>query len=279
MIGNVRSAYARQATPVASGLPRLDIALTDGGFEIPDGIQAGRYEFAATNAGTMTLSHFGIGKFPDRVTEEDIEAFFAAQGEDTDALSFDDIAFVGAADWPQPGKPPVTGVIDLQPGRYMAFKPLDDSEPVRFTVEGTFPATVEEPAADLTVTLHEMMIELPETAYTSSPVRWKIENTGSFHHEVAVLSVPSDFTAEDFQTLLSLPEEATPPPGVPDFEYQPVSAIGILSPTAPAGSMSNLRRVTISPPACSRSAPATRTRWTECMSSSMYPDGGDPLAS
>ena len=175
------------------------------------------------------MSHFGIGKFPDEVTEQDIEAFFAAQGEDTDALSFDDIGFVGAADWPQPGQPPVTGVIDLQPGRYMAFKPLEDQMPVRFTVDGEF-GTYEEPAADLTVTLHEMTIDLPVEAFTSSPLRWKIENSGAFHHEVAVLAVPPELDEDMFMTMLSLPEDATPPPGMPEFEYQPVNAIGILSP-------------------------------------------------
>jgi hypothetical protein len=226
---NGRHVLARQATPDASGLPRLDIELTDTGFVLPDGIQAGRYEFSATNTGTMTASHFAIGKFPDDVTEDDIEAFFAAQGEDTAALSFDDIAFVGAADWPQPDQPSVTGVIDLQPGRYMAFKPLADEVPVRFTVEGVFPADLDDPVADLTVTLQEMTIDLPESAFTSEPRRWKIANTGTISHEVAVLPIPTEMTGDDFMALLMLPEDATPPPGTPEFEYQPVAAIGILA--------------------------------------------------
>jgi hypothetical protein len=230
-LATVRPTLARQATPAAAGLPRLEIALTDAGLELPEGIQAGRYEFAAINTGTLSTSHFGIGKFPDAVTEADIEAFFAVQGEDTDALSFDDIAFVGAADWPQPGGPAVTGVIDLQPGRYIAFMPLEDQLPVRFTVEGEF-GTYDEPAADLTVGLHEMTIDLPDAALTSAPVRWKIENTGSFHHEVAVLVAPPGLDADMFMTMLSLPEDATPVPGMPEFEYQPVAAIGILSPHA-----------------------------------------------
>jgi len=225
----VRPTFARQATPAAAGLPRLEIAVTDAGLELPEGIRAGRYEFAATNTGTTALSHFGIGKFPDAVTEADIQAFWDARGEDTEALSFDDIAFVGAADWPQPGGPAVTGVIDLQPGRYMAFKPLNDEIPVRFTVEGQF-GTYAEPAADFTVTLTEMSIDLPEAAFTAAPVRWKIENTGGIHHEVAVVPVPAGFSEDDFMTLMSLPEDATPPPGMPAFEYQPVAAIGILGP-------------------------------------------------
>jgi hypothetical protein len=229
IIQNIRSpVVAQDATPAASGLPTLEITLTDAGFELPEGIQAGRYEFAATNTGTDTMSHFGIGKFPDEVTEQDIEQFIATQGEGAGAFDWDHIAFVGAADWPQPDSPPVTGVIDLQPGRYMAFKPFGDQPPTRFTVEGTFPA-VQEPESDLTVTLTEMTIDVPEAAFTSSPVRWKIENTGAFSHEVALLAVPDDFTEDDFMTLMSLPEDATPPPGVPEFEYQPVAAIGILA--------------------------------------------------
>ena len=228
IIQNTRSAVlAHDATPAASGLPSLEITLTDDGFELPDGIQAGRYEFAASNTGTMTVSHFGIGRFPDEVTEQDIEAFFASEG-DTEALSFDDISFVGAPDWPQPGQPAVTGVIDLQPGRYIAFKPVEEQEPVRFTVDGSFPA-VAEPVSDLTVTMREMAIDLPETAFTSSPMRWKIENPGAIHHEVAVLAVSPEFDVDMFMTLMSLPEDATPPPGTPEFEYQPVAAIGILS--------------------------------------------------
>lgn len=223
-----RPLLARQATPTASTLPRLEITLVDGGFELPEGIKAGRYEFAATNTGTQTVSHFGIGKFPDEVTEEDIQAFFASQGEGTDNLTFEDITFVGAPDWPQPGGPAVTGVIDLQPGRYMAFKPLTDEMPIRFAVEGEFP-DVAEPASDITVTLHEMMIELPEAAFTSSPLRWKIENTGAIHHEVAVLVAPPGLDGDMFMTMMTLPEDATPPPGMPEFEYLPVAAIGILS--------------------------------------------------
>lgn len=224
----VRPSHARQSIPAASGFPRLEIALTDEGFELPESMSAGRHEAVVTNTGTMTESHWAMGKFPDEVTEAEIEAFFAAQGEDTEALAFDDIAFVGVPDWPQPGGPAVTGVIDLQPGRYIAFKPVSDAVPVRFTVEGGFPA-VEEPASDLTVDLRDMAITLPETAFATAPVRWKIENTGSLHHDVAVVPVPADFTEDHFMTIMSLPWEATPPPGVPAFEYLPVAAIGILA--------------------------------------------------
>jgi hypothetical protein len=219
---------ARQATPEASGLPVVDIALTDTGFEGPPVLAAGRTLLRVTNTGTLTESHWAAGRFPDHVTDAEIEEFWNAEG-DTEALTFDELAFIGVPDWPQPGGPAVTGIVDFHPGRHFAFDPFGAREAVRFEVEGEL-GTPAEPEADLAVDLHDMTIVLPEAAFTSAPVRWKITNTGSIHHDVAVLPVPADFTEDHFMTLMSLPEDATPPPDVPAFEYLPVAAIGILSP-------------------------------------------------
>lgn len=224
------SAWARQASPEATGdFPVLDIELTDDGLIVPETVAAGRTLLRATNSGTMTESHWAMGKFPDAVTEAEIEAFFAAEGQDTDALAFDDIEFVGVPDWPQPDSDAVTGIVDLPAGRYMAFKPIADQMPVRFLVEGDA-VDAPEPDSDLVVDLHDMAIVLPDAAFTSAPVRWKIENTGSLPHDVAVLPVPPDFTADDFMALMMMPEDATPPPEMAGFEYLPVAAIGILAP-------------------------------------------------
>lgn len=216
---------AAQATP-APNLPPLEFALTDTGFEVPQPLQAGRYEVTVSNAGTSTESHFGLGSIPDRVTDAEYQEWLNAEG-DTEALTFDEVAFVGVPDWPQPGKPS-TGVIDLAPGRYFIFDPFGARGVQTLTVDGAFVAGGE-PVADLTVTLHEMEIVLPKSAFTSQPVRWKIENTGAFIHEVAVIPVSPDFTDEDLHTLLMLPEDATPPPGVTNIVYQPVAAIGVLA--------------------------------------------------
>jgi hypothetical protein len=216
---------AAQSTPSASGtsaeLPELTLTLTDTGFEIDEPLTAGRYEITVSNAGTLIESHFALGKVPDDVTDAEYEAFLQAQ-DDTEALGFEDIAFVGVPDWPAPGGS-VSGIIDLAAGR----------EPRTLMVEGD-PDEAREPDSDLTVELREMAIDLPESAFTSQPMRWKIANMGAMSHEVAVLPVPPDFTAEQFEqvlsVMLSLPEDATPSPDLPEFVYQPVSAIGILAP-------------------------------------------------
>jgi hypothetical protein len=222
-----RVSRAAQATPdAAADLPALGITLTDTGFEFPQPLNAGRYRVTATNVGTSTDSHFALGKIPDEVTDAQYQEWLAGYGEDTEALTFDDIGFVGVPDWPQPGKPS-TGVVDLAPGRYFLFDPFDARGYQTVKVDGENAAAAE-PAADLTVTLKEMEIVLPETAFTTKPVRWKIENTGAISHEVAIIPVSPDFTEEVLHTLFMLPEDATPPPGTPEFDYQPVAAIGIL---------------------------------------------------
>jgi hypothetical protein len=227
-----RASRAAQATSDASpaaatDLPALALTLTDTAFEIQEPLRAGRYQVTVSNAGTSTDSHFALGKIPDEITDAQYEEWLNSEEGETDALTFEDIAFVGVPDWPQPGGS-VSGVVDLAPGRYFLFDPFEARGYRTLVVEGEFTAATE-PASDLTVTLREMEIDFPETAFTTKPVRWKIENTGAMSHEVAVIPVSPEFTEEHLQMLFTLPEDATPPPGVPEFVYQPVAAIGILA--------------------------------------------------
>ncbi len=234
LLATTHASRAARATSEASpsagdDLPTLEIALTDTGFEFPQPLAAGRYAVLVSNTGTSTDSHFALGKLPDAVTDAQYDAWIAAEGEDTDALSFDDIEFVGVPDWPQPGEPS-TGVVDLAPGRYFLFDPFDARGYMTIAVDGAAPAAGSpEPVSDLTVTLREMEIVVPDAAVTTASVRWKIENVGGMSHEVAVVPVSADFTEEHLQLLFSLPEDATPPAGTPELVYQPAAAIGILA--------------------------------------------------
>jgi hypothetical protein len=222
------AAAAPLATPSADDLPELDVILTDNGFAIAQPLLAGRYRVVVSNIGASANSHSALGKIPDQITDEQYQAWLDSEDGETDALKFEDIAFVGMPDWPPPGGH-VSGIIDLTPGRYFLFDPFSARGYRTLHVGGkTSPSA--EPTADCTVTLHEMAIDLPDAAMTSKPVRWKIENTGGMCHEVAIIPRSSDFTEADLKNLLALPEDATPPPGTPEFVYQPVAAIGILAP-------------------------------------------------
>jgi hypothetical protein len=222
-----RSAIAMPATPGAAELQPLALKLTDTGFEIAQPVMAGRYEITVTNSGTSAISHFALGKIPEEVTEAEFEEWLAAE-DDTAALSFDDIGFVGVPDWPAPGGGTTTGVVDLAPGRYILFDPLTERTHLVLNIEGELTATPE-PAADVTVLLKEMTIDLPEAAFTSAPRRWKIDNQGGMIHEMAIVPIDPAFTEEDLHVLFTLPDDATPPPGVTGLDYQPVKAIGLLA--------------------------------------------------
>jgi hypothetical protein len=218
-----------QATPgTADDLPELRIALTDTGFDVPQPLSAGRYAVTAVNTGTSTVSHFGVGRIPDHVTDAEYQEWLAAE-DDTEALSFEEVEFAGVPDWPAPGGT-ATGIVDLPAGRYFIFDPISDRGFMPFGIDDGTDAVAGEPDADITVELKEMQLVIPPAAFTSAAVRWKIINQGAFIHEVAVLPVSEDFTAEHLHILLGLPDDATPPPGVPGFDYQPVTAIGLLSP-------------------------------------------------
>jgi hypothetical protein len=230
--GTIRAAQATPDAPAGGDdLPALELTLTDTGFEIPQPLRAGRYQVMVTNAGTSSDSHFALGKIPDDITDEQYEAFLATM-DDTAVLSFEDIAFVGVPDWPPPGGS-VLGIIDLEPGRYLLFDPISGRASQTVTVEGEA-GEAEEPVSDLTIELREMEFVFPETPFGSAPMRWKLTNTGAMSHELAVLPVSPEMTEETFahllEVMMSLPEDATPPPGLPEFVYQPVTAIGILAP-------------------------------------------------
>jgi len=234
LLATTHASRATQATPDASSvaddaLPLLEITLTDTGFEFAAPLAAGRQRVVVSNSGTLTDSHFALGKIPEAITDAQYDEWIAAEGEDTDALSFDAIEFVGVPDWPQPGKPS-TGVVDIAPGRYFLFDPFAGRQPQQLTVAGAAIAgDAPVPDADVTVTLTEMAIDLPDAVLTTAPLRWKIENTGTMSHEVAIVPVSADFTEEHLQMLFTMPEDATPLAGTPELVYQPVAAIGILA--------------------------------------------------
>jgi hypothetical protein len=229
--GTIRAAQATPDAAAGSALPTLELTLTDTGFAITHPLQAGRYQITVTNAGTSSDSHFALGKIPDAITDAQYEAFLVAM-DDTADLSFEDIAFVGVPDWPAPGER-VSGVVDLEPGRYLLFDPFSGRASETIMVEGDV-GEAEEPVSDLTIELREMEFVFPETTFRSAPMRWKLTNTGAMSHELAVLPVSPEMTEETFahllEVMMSLPEDATPPPGLPEFVYQPVTAIGILAP-------------------------------------------------
>jgi hypothetical protein len=225
-LATVPPIVAQQATPTTAGdLLALTVELADDAIVAPPEVPAGLTELTVTNTSANPSSHWLMARLPEGTTKEEADAIFSSEGADIDFEN--DLTFVGVPDWPPVGGS-VTGVIDLQPGYYLMLDVFGGRGEGRLDVSGD-PAAVAEPASDLTVTLKDMIIDLPAAAFTTAPKRWKIENIGSIPHDIAVVPIAEGMTAEDVMYVWSLPEDATPTPGGPWIEYEPVAAIGVLS--------------------------------------------------
>jgi hypothetical protein len=213
-----------RATPTADEFPTLTLTLLDDGFEIEPTLAAGRYAVTVRNDGTSADAHTVFAGLPDGVTRERMTEVL--QSEDDAGFDFNTLKGAGFPDWPPAGGW-VTGVADLHPGTYVLFDPFSSRGYAFVDVTGEMP-DVATPDAEYDITIGEMEIIMPDAPFTTEPARWHIANKGALLHEVAVLSVPEGFTFDDFMALMMLPEEATPTPDMPVFEYKPVAAIGLL---------------------------------------------------
>lgn len=210
-------------------LPLLEIEMTDEGFVVPTTVPAGMTQVSILNTGTMGDSHLFICRLNESLSDE-IASRFLETGNEEGIVWEQDFDFKGAPDWPMPGGPAVSGIVNLDPGSYwiVNLAEFEPREVGKFTVEGADAAPTCEPDADVNLQLMDFhfMFDTPELP--SGPTRWRIENIGALPHDIALIAVSEDLTKDDLMTLFTLDEGATPPPDIPAVEYLPVAAIGVL---------------------------------------------------
>ena len=216
-----------QATPEAGGLAELIITVRDDGYDIPEGLTAGRYAVSVVNAGT-TPSHGSLGRLPDGVTEEQVMTDMSSESEELPDW-FLNAGYVGSPDWVPPGETR-SGVIELPAGNYFVFDPFSSRNAFLTVAEGDGMGS--EPDADVEVELTEMNFVLPESGLPTGAARLKISNIGAIAHEFQVLAVPEGTNADQIAALFAMPEDATPTPGdelaQALVDYAPVAATSIL---------------------------------------------------
>ncbi len=223
-----RSTFAfAQGTPTSGEFPALTITITDDGYDIPEGLMAGRYAVSIVNNGTAP-SHSSLGRLPDGVTQDEVTAFMTSESEELPDW-FVNAGYVGLPDWPAPGAT-ITGVVDLPEGNYFMFDPF--SARSAFVTVGPGELSTTEPESTATVELTEMHFILPDAGLPSGASVLKISNIGAIPHEFQVLAVPDGTTADQVAALFALPEDATPVPGdalqEALFDYQPAAASSII---------------------------------------------------
>lgn len=218
-----RALAAQEATPGAeaaeTGYPEFKMQATDGAFELPATIPAGRYRVTLENSAGAGVDAF-LMRLPEGVTMEDVDAVFAAPPEVLPAWWLD-ATFAGGPTV-QAGKTGQT-IADFGPGDWLV---LGNGHPTRpFTVTGDA-ATPVAPAIDPPAAAS---VELQEYAFVgldgiaAGEQTWKITNVGTQPHFLELIKVPTGTTTQQIIDLLMRDDAATPAPG----ELDPATIAGV----------------------------------------------------
>jgi hypothetical protein len=226
---------AAQGTPVAGGgllsefgYPEVTIVATESGFEVPDDVQAGTMLITLENRAPFPMG-FSLVQLPEGASLADLGpppgaetgASPASGDEAAPAEGFPPILY--DATWAGglfafPGAPPAQAVVTLTSGEWLLLTPPEAGLPPQaMNVVGDASEAPPAPENVIAVELDNFQIILPEQI-SAGPQIWEVTNIGDQPHEAFIAKTPERVSVEDAMTLISLPPDATPPPGLPNLE-------------------------------------------------------------
>lgn len=198
--------------PPQATIPSVTMVATDYAFEAPQSVPIGLVSITLDNQGKED-HQVNIARMRDGVTREQITQ--ALEGPPEQLLPL--LSFVGGVNTIAPGKQQ-TVVVNLPAGDYMGFcfiaspdgkAHVEKGMTASFTANqpsGTLPA---EPTANGQVTLKDFSIEIPESL-SPGATTWKVSNTGSQPHELALMKLAEGKTMSDFEAYMQDPSGEQP---------------------------------------------------------------------
>ena len=235
-------AAAQAATPTATaprlthlGYPEMRFVATDDGFTGPATAVAGRALVVLENRGSpdgpAADSDISFIQLPAGVT---LEEFNLGPVDGVIPDWFNDLISVGGIHVAAGN----TGhaVIDFTPGEWYvgvgetAAGEANPFQLLTITGDAATPAETDDPRADVVIDLADGAINLP-AQLPAGPQVWHVINSGAALHEMLLVKTPELLSFDQLVTVMTLPEGATPPPGVPDpasLEF-PVDALPTMS--------------------------------------------------
>jgi hypothetical protein len=232
-------------------LPELQISASDSGFDgVPSQRPAGRYLVTFTNNASSDAA-VAFLQLPQDVTFEEFSSLAAQSGQAPAATPETSMATPEMMGSPVAGEessaPPdwfyttymaggvgapagqsVQVVIDLQPGNYAVWgdDPTAPQKPANLVVTGetaaspvVSPTAGPEPTADVTVTEAKTATGFAfqiDGDFVPGQQTVKVLNFSNEPHFMLLLKSPSPLTTDQLMQLLQLPDNATPPAGVPN---------------------------------------------------------------
>jgi hypothetical protein len=241
------TAWAQEATPPAgldlSAYPELAITVTDQEATVStETIPAGFVVLTVTNAQTSeSAESTGAGLIgpPAGMSMDDFLAEVgtqlsgtpAADGTPTSIDGFPLLAFQAVI----PGGPgnidpgqTARAIVQVPAGTWAVITEGDQAPVVITATEGT-PAAAPAPTVSATVTETEFAFGGLDGGVPAGPQVWSVENQGTEPHMLVVLGVPAGMTKDQFMTMMSMPENATPPAGVNPADFRDSGGIFLQS--------------------------------------------------
>jgi hypothetical protein len=214
----IQSVTAPTAVPEepAAEIPAVTIQVNDDGFVIPDDFPGGIVEVTVQNNGSKDMD-VAFARVRDGASVDEIKALFADQEANL-------IPLLQLASAMPSFNPVVAGgsehaIIDFRTGRFLvsANEHVEEMTPPgteylfgEFTADELV-GTVE-PAADVTVDMHDFAYTMPDTI-TAGEHLWEFANTGEQWHMLFFAKLGPDATMEDvMNAMMSEDEPAGPPP-------------------------------------------------------------------
>jgi hypothetical protein len=232
-------------------LPELQISASDSGFDgVPSQRPAGRYLVTFTNDSSSDAA-VDFLQLPQDVTFDEFTKMAAQGGQAPAASPEAGMTTPEAMGSPEAGEesgaPPdwfyttymaggagapagqsVQVVVDLQPGNYAVWgdDPTASQKPANLVITGettaspvVSPTAGPEPTADVTVTEATTATGFAfqiDGDFVPGQQTVKVLNFSNEPHFMLLLKSPSPLTMDQVMQLLQLPDNATPPPGVPN---------------------------------------------------------------
>jgi len=246
-----RSAFAQDATPNAvggglstSGLPELNVTISDTGFEgLPSELAAGSYLVHAT-ATTSQSATIDFMQLPQGMTAADLMAMLGGgatpasgeEGEGGEPPEWFYTTHMAGGAGVGPGQT-AHFVITLQAGSYVAWgeDPAAPQQPVDLSVSGTAssPVAGAVPSADLTITEvatdNGFAFQI-QGDFATGPQVVAVTNDSDQPHFVEFDRLPDGTTKSDVDAVMQSFMTGTPVAGgLSEDDFQPVYVVGTQS--------------------------------------------------
>lgn len=226
---------AQQATAAASplagmGYPEVTVTITDKEIQLsPSDVTAGLVLLTVVNQSSDDNGAGILGPGPGQ-TLQDLQQAAATPTSGDEFPPFLYHATIAGGPGAIKAGATAQAVIELTEGDWAAFA-MGNQPPAFLTVSAASGGTATEPDATVTIPEVDFAFGGFSQTFAPGPQVWKVINEGHQPHMLDISQIPAGTTLDQLLPLLSLSDNATPPPGSPNpAEFESYGGVILQSP-------------------------------------------------